>query len=121
VFGVEPFPEPWELISLFESEPTLLDPEVPWVYNSVTFMRERAGERIECTIHQADHEFAFSWTVDSRTVIRLDLNTVVGIEVRQTKASAGLAITTSDAHLGPLQIQISPHVSVIWNASSDLD
>jgi hypothetical protein len=118
---VDPFPERWQLISLFEGEPRLSDPEVPWVYNRVTFMRERAGELIECTIHQADREFAFGWSVDGRTFIRLDLNNVVGLEVRQTKASEGLAITLSDAHLGPLWIQVSPSVSLNWSARSQGD
>jgi hypothetical protein len=113
---MDPFPEQWELISLFESEPTLLDPEVPWFYNRVAFVLQRDDERIECDIEPADHMLDFRWSIQDRTVVRLQLANVVGLVVRQTPESEGLTITTSGAELGSLYIQVSPEVGVIWTA-----
>jgi hypothetical protein len=114
---MDPFPEQWELISLFESEPTLMDPGVPWIYNHVTFVLDRAGERIECMIHEADQEVAFRWLVGGRTVVQLELTDVVGLEVSHGDNTEGLTVTTSDAGR-LLYIQISPDVSVVWSADT---
>ena len=40
---VNPFPEDHELLSIFESEPTILDADCPWFYNTLTFTGERSG------------------------------------------------------------------------------
>lgn len=106
------------MTSLFEGEPTLLDPGVPWFYNRVTFVLRRDGERIDCAIEAADHLLDFRWSIHDRTVVRLQLANVVGLEVRQTPASEGLTITTSPAELGSLYVQVSPQVAVIWTADS---
>jgi hypothetical protein len=115
---MDPFPEQWELISLFEGEPTLLDPDVPWFYNRVAFVHQRDDERIECAIEPAEHALDFTWSIDDRIVVRLQLANVVGLVVRQTPESEGLTITTSPAKLGSLYIQVSPDVGVIWTADA---
>ena len=40
---MDPFPEEWELLALFESEPTLPISDVPWFYNRLTFQTKRRG------------------------------------------------------------------------------
>lgn len=110
---MDPFPEPWELIGLFECEPDLAEIGVPWVYNLVRFVRLRGNERIECAIHQADHEFAFRWLVDGEPIIDLDLHDVVGLEVRQDEGKESLVLTTGDPRQRPLQIDISPRVRLV--------
>jgi hypothetical protein len=42
------FPEEWELLSLFESEPKVLDQGVPWQYNTLTFDTQRGDE--QCSV-----------------------------------------------------------------------
>jgi hypothetical protein len=41
--AVNPFPEDHELLSIFESEPEVLDADVPWFYNTLTFRGDRDG------------------------------------------------------------------------------
>jgi hypothetical protein len=115
-----PFPEPWELVSLFEGDPTLSDPDVPWIYNRVTFVIERGDERIEVTIHQADREFAFTWSIRGRSVVKLDLGNVVGLEVTKEDSREGLRLTTADPDAEPLHIDVSPEFRIAWK-SGDID
>ena len=91
-----------------------MDPDVPWFYNKVAFVLRRNDEKIECAIEPADHVLVFTWSIDGRTVVRLQLANVVGLAVRQTPESEGLTITTSSAESGSLYIQVSPEVGVIW-------
>ena len=75
--------------------------------------RRRGNERIECAIQQADHEVAFRWLVDDELIIDLDLHDVVGLEVRQGQGKESLVISTGDPHQRPIQIDISPRVSLV--------
>ena len=43
------FPDDYELISFFEREPELLDFDIPWFYNIITFQREYADEFLYCS------------------------------------------------------------------------
>ena len=108
-----PFPEPWELISLFECEPEETDPGLVWKYNLLRFVRTRDNERIECSIHDADREVAFRWSVDGADKIVLDLHHVVGLSVYRERGREGLALTLSSDRFHPIRIDITPSVRVI--------
>jgi hypothetical protein len=43
---MKPFPDEWKLLDLFEVEPRLLDPDVPWAYNEMTFETVRGSARL---------------------------------------------------------------------------
>ena len=58
---MNPFPEKWELISAFESEPNLTDADVPWAYNRLTFSKQIDGERLECTIEPGYETLSLRW------------------------------------------------------------
>jgi hypothetical protein len=110
---VDPFPEPWELIGLFECEPKLADADMPWFYNRVRFDRRRGNERIELVIEPADHDLAFRWSIDGEAIIDLDLHDVVGLEVRLGHGKESLIVSTGDPHQRPIDIEISPKVRLI--------
>jgi hypothetical protein len=91
-------PKQWELIGLFESEPVLTDPNLPWVYNGLTFSVEREGEAIEVEISPSYGQLAVELRrADGTTRLRLDLNasrdwpwTSTGIERHSWRASSML-------------------------------
>jgi hypothetical protein len=47
------FPADHELIAFFEAEPNVLDPGVPWTYNTLNFETERQGTLVQCRIAPA--------------------------------------------------------------------
>ena len=48
---VDPFPEEHELIAFFGVEPALTDPDLPWIYNDVTFELEVEGRPLAATVN----------------------------------------------------------------------
>lgn len=113
--GME-LPEPWQLISFFESEPVLLDPDQPWFYNRVTFTLERDGEVIEAGIEPSYRLFALEWKApDGATRLRLDLNGVDRLAVEEDQVRAVLTASFPESSpLYDLRLQVRPHVSVSW-------
>ncbi|KAA9353045.1 hypothetical protein [Larkinella humicola] len=51
--AVNVFPEDYDLISFFEVEPEVLDTDVPWFYNTITFQKQYADELLYCTFSPA--------------------------------------------------------------------
>lgn len=50
---MNPFPEDYELISIFESEPKLLDEDIPWFYNTLFFRLQRNDDILSCIFSPA--------------------------------------------------------------------
>jgi hypothetical protein len=44
------FPDDHELVAFFEAEPSVLDPDLPWLYNTLYFETEREGIVVRCRI-----------------------------------------------------------------------
>jgi hypothetical protein len=110
---MQPFPEPHELIGLFEGEPEETDPGLEWKYNLLRFVRTRDRERMECSIHEADREVGFRWSVDGTDRVVLDLHDVVGLSVYREKDREGLALTLGSDRFHPIRIDIAPSVRVV--------
>lgn len=108
-------PERWELVSFFETEPTLTDPQLPWVYQ-LTFSVEREGKAIEAEISPGYGQLAVEWKrADVTTRLRLDLNGVERLAVDEHGERAALVASfVDDSPLHDLRLQLSPHVSVLW-------
>lgn len=54
------FPEDYELIGFFDAEPVVLDPEVPWIYNTLEFSTNRNGIEIRARISPSYREVSVS-------------------------------------------------------------
>jgi hypothetical protein len=101
------------LIGLFEGEPEETDPGLEWRYNLLLFVRTRGEERTECSIHEADGEVGFRWSVDGVDRIVLDLHDVVGLAVYREKDREGLELTLGTERFHPVRIDLSPNVRVV--------
>lgn len=55
------FPEEWQLLSLFEVEPQVVDRGVPWFYNTLVFDTTRGEDRIRCEIEPAYEIIRLTW------------------------------------------------------------
>jgi len=110
---MQTFPEPWELIGPSESEPKESDSGLDWKYNGLEFVRTRDGERMECSIHEADREVAFRWSVDGLDRIVLDLHDVIGLSVYRESGREGLQLTLGTDRFHPIRIDLSPSVRVV--------
>jgi hypothetical protein len=66
---MNPFPEEYEFIDLFETYPNVLDPDSPFFYNHLTYKLERENGTIYFGLEPGCHAARFFWT-DTRTTLR---------------------------------------------------
>lgn len=112
--GIEPFPQDWELISLFEGEPILTDPDVPWVYNRLQFSLRRPNGELHCAKERASCKIEVEWSQDGGTCLALSLSRLSGMEVHTDAGRECLVATFIDNNLESLYLQTRPTISVSW-------
>ncbi len=115
LFGMKIFPEQYELISLFESEPVLIDTSAPWTYNRLEFTRTIGENRIECIIEPSDATLRIRWSQHGMLVIDLDLHKVHGLTVESVNGvDALIADFREGSGVSPLRVQLKPSIHVFW-------
>jgi hypothetical protein len=111
---MDPFPEEWELIGVFEAEPELADPGVPWAYNRLCFDTVRGDDHIHCVIEPGYETVEFTWSQGDVPRLSLDLHWVRGLTARTGSGREILTLELRDASLLPLEIQLKPTIQVKW-------
>ena len=113
---MDPFLEQSDLISLFGTEPTLLDG---------AFLGSATGSALFCDATPSGSAATLSRPATSSTShgrsptglsFGFTSRRVVGLEAHQTTETEGPSAVTGDAAVGLLHIQVSTDVSVIWAA-----
>src|SRR5690348_12539032 len=108
------FPEEWELLWLFESEPTVLDNGVPWQYNTLTFETRRGDEYLKCEIDPKCEIVRLYWSRKGVELLTLDLIFVRGLRVETGKGRDMLIAYFREPYLGHLELQMKPTISLRW-------
>lgn len=107
---MDQFPELFELISFFESEPVLAK-----AGESLTFLAVRDRDRIECEIGRADSTLKLRWSQGERELVNLDLDIVTGlrIENREGKEIMRGTLISPTPEIGRLLIvQLKPSIHI---------
>lgn len=116
---MEPFPQDSDLRDLFGGDPLLLDPNLPWVRNVLSFESAVGPDTIECVIEPAYQTLTLRWIRRDRELVYLDLERVAGIEVDRYRGRASLIVRFDPAtSRGQVRIQIRPAVHVTWVAGT---
>jgi hypothetical protein len=104
-----------ELLELFEAEPAVLDPGVPWAYNTVTFATKRGHDEVRCAFDPGYGEIEFNWSIDGRSMIQLKVERVEIVRIERYTAWEGFVVSFSEqAALPDLIVQLKPLVKVQW-------
>jgi hypothetical protein len=114
---MNPFPEDWQLIGLFESEPELMYPSAqPWAYNMLRFEFHRDLDRLQCILQPGDERIEIHWWQADRLRLHLDLAGVNGLVVEITAARDALLASFREGvgFVLPLELQLRPYVSIAW-------
>src|SRR5208283_956792 len=70
------FPEKWELVSFFESEPEVLDPGQPWMYNKLTFKYQKEEHILHAVIRPSYGDFRFKYFLKNILIFDVDFHWV---------------------------------------------
>ncbi len=103
---------------MFECEPSLADPHVPWSYNRLTFDTQHETDRVICEIDPGYETLTVNWSRNGMVLVSLDLNWVSGLETELNRASETLVAHFRDPHILPLRLQLKPAVSVSWGTDA---
>jgi hypothetical protein len=102
-----------EFLSLFGGEPTLLDPGVPWAYNTIRFDVRVDFERLVFTVSPGYGECSVEWYSEKRLLVKCEAGDVDGVAVRE--GGEGLEVRFADPRRGLMFIQVRPEVRITWS------
>ena len=113
------FPRDHELVGFFESEPAILDPGVPWIYNTLTFETVRGGIHVRCTMSPSYRSLALRLTIDGVELIEAAVGNVSSVRLEERGGQERLCATlqTRDGE-GSLMLQLKPRVHLAWSVGT---
>ncbi len=116
---MNPFPEEWELLALFESEPTITDRDVPWSYNRLTFETKRGADEIRCEIEPGHEILNINWWHDGKEKLKLELYWVDGLRVVRGGGIDYLIARFRDQYSCDLEFHLKPEIHMRWATSTE--
>ncbi|MEC0268121.1 hypothetical protein [Paenibacillus anseongense] len=112
---MNPFPEDYELIALFESEPIVLDNEIPWYYNYLLFKLIRDGIILGLSMEPACNRINIRMSNERQgTLIEIGYESIRGIEIYKDSFTEGLLILLDDDDPNvTLRLETKPNIRLI--------
>jgi hypothetical protein len=112
---MNPFPADHELLSIFCSEPEILDADVPWFYNELTFRGNCDGLDYLVKISPADGELEIRIGQPSNPITHLSVTDVTGLLLHESHNEAVMMATfPQDSGRGILKFRLKPALSIEW-------
>lgn len=112
---IEDFPENHELIWLFESEPEVLDPQEPWIFNTITFRTQRKGLEVMCSVLPSYGDLSLRLFLQETEIVAVDLFSIRRISIRKEKGREALVAEFGEASdFKTFELQLKPHVHLSW-------
>ncbi|HSZ91762.1 MAG TPA: hypothetical protein VK822_20575 [Acetobacteraceae bacterium] len=106
-------PEDYELIAFFEAEPELLDPAVPGLYNTLTFVSVRGGLEVCCKISPSYGHLTLRLKMAGEDLPNVDIGCVDRIRLESRNGREALLATIDRDN--DFVLQLKPHVCVVWS------
>jgi hypothetical protein len=116
---MNPFPDEWELLSLFESEPELWDPDIPWIHNIVIFETTRGLDQVRCEIDPSCGMLKLTWRHSGKEKLILDLHWVHGLQVVTGRGADYFIASFRDPFLCNLEFHLKPEVCMRWGTTNN--
>jgi len=109
------FPDDYELISFFEREHELLDFDIPWFYNIITFQREYADEFLYCSFSPSYRDKNLKLVRNQKTKLVLSLHNIITTKILKDCKSEYLKMSFSEDSLSQnFLLTLKPEISIIW-------
>ena len=109
------FPPDHELIAFFESEPTVLDPDVPWIYNTLSFTTVRSEIEVRCRISPSYGTLTTQLMMSGRELAMFEVQDAETIRVIVSGHQEALVATFAEGlFLNSFTLQLKPQVWVGW-------
>ena len=107
------FPEDYELISFFEVEPEVLDKDVIWFYNTLTFSIKRGDEKVTLYISPAYGDIEIFWERTNELKIHWKLFNIQAIKIEKKDDKEYMRIISSNEYMDDCFFFIKPSIKLI--------
>jgi hypothetical protein len=111
---METFPEEFELVGFFESEPEVSERDVPRFYNRHTYRYRRDKDSVVFEIEPASGEIDMTWRTDACEVASFALRRVSGQWVKGAPGEEFITAKFSQEGLSDFILWLKPTVRVQW-------
>jgi hypothetical protein len=111
---MNPFPEEFELIGFFESEPEVTDCDVPRPYNRLTFRTKRADDSIVCTIEPGYGAIDLTWRRLGKKMLTFSLRDVSSLFIQLDAYSERMTAKFKHEDILDFVFQLKPEIKVQW-------
>ena len=108
---MELYPEELDLVWLFEAEPELSAPDLPWHYNVVRFETTRGRDWIEFVMEPGNRIVKLRWSQDGVERVRVFLDDVSEVKVRKERQGESLVVVTPATDV---ELWMKPDVRMVW-------
>ena len=105
---IKGFPPDHILLAFFGSEPRLLDPAVPRLYNQLTFVADRDGERVTGTIEPGEGQITVEWERYGEEIVGICVTKLRTLDV-VTEEGASCLVAAREASSVQLRLWLDPH------------
>ena len=105
------FPADHELLAFFGAEPKVLDPNVPWFYNTLDFEVEHQGFVVQCRLAPAYGDVDARLRFGEMELARFELQSFKSLRLYM-KAEGEILVATFDRGQGEetFSLMLKPHV-----------
>ncbi len=112
---MNPFPADHELLSIFSSEPEVLDTDCPWFYNTLTFRGTRGDLEYLVRISPAYGELEIRIAQPNNLITHLSVGDVSGLQLHESRDEAVIMASFSEYRdRGIMKIRLRPVISIEW-------
>jgi hypothetical protein len=112
---IRQFPPDHELIAFFEAEPTVLDPDVPWLYNTLDFTTVRDAIEVRCHIVSSYGRIATRLVLAGQELAKFELRDAESIRIVMEKGQEVLVASFAPTkRLDNFALQLRPRVWAAW-------
>ena len=111
---MKPFPEEYELIEFFESEPELTDKNVPWIYNRLIFETQRNGNTVVCAIEPGNRQIDLTWKRSEKDVASFELREISSLKIQSGPGDEFMTVTFRNREILEFVFYLKPYPMVRW-------
>ena len=110
-------PEPHELVGFFEVEPHVLDPGIPWAYNTLTFHTVRDADEVTCVLVPGYEELKLEWKRGTSLLARIHLVDIISMNLKTRGEEEFLIAGFRNSHSLEFKLWLRPNVAIEWGNS----
>lgn len=111
---MDTFPEEYELIGFFESEPEVTDRDVPWFYNHLTFKTQRGEDSIVCEIEPVYGQIDLTWRRSNQEIATFALKDISELYINPGPGEEFLTAKFKNKYILDFEFYLKPQVRVQW-------